>query len=77
MIEKLYKEEKIGTVEANKLKEEFIKMRIKLRDCGLKMRIIKLGNGQKFEILDCDGNTVSEYSLIYDRYIVSIYIVNF
>lgn len=76
MIQNLLQEEKIGTVEAQKLKERFFKMRMDLKQVGLNIRKEKFANGEKFFIIK-NKKDISEYCLITDKLTTSIYITNF
>jgi len=59
----------LDTIEATKIKEEFIRYRMDFRAKGMPMRFTKLDNGRRFEVLDIEGNSLLTYELVYDEYI--------
>lgn len=76
MTQNLLQEEKTGTLEAQKVKERFFRMRMDLKQVGLNIRVEKFANGEKFFIVQNKKDEV-EYCLISDKNCTSIYITNF
>jgi hypothetical protein len=59
----------VGTVEANKLKDEYDRLLI---EAGDRVHSIKLGNGWRYYKLDIAGKVQEIMTILWDRYTVTL-----